>query len=761
MFELPETVSERRAPAVVAARQKRSGAHLDTPAMVAAHARLMGHYSTELARQYDNRLMQARCFDYYDNEQWTAEKAQELRDRGQDPLVFNIIATTIDWITGSQKRARVDGKVLPRKKDGARAAELKSDLLKYLSDVNTLEFHRSRAFGETTIGGVGWLEDQWQDDGGTEPVYSRFESWRNMLWDSSSTEMDLSDARYVFRSKWVDLDVAQAWFPDRKAQLALSASSALDFDSQGLMGDGPMDSAEDEFSSVSNHDTFDHSRQRVRLIEAWYRVPATVPRVKGGQFSGEIYDPASRGQYEEIHGETGDVVVAGRVDMQMRCAIMTEGFMIYESVSPYRHGRYPFTPIWCYRRNKNNLPYGVVRRLLDLQDDVNIRAAKARYIMSTSKTFMEAGAVDDLDEFEEEINRPDSIIVYNQGKKIDYNVDRDLSAGHIDLMLQSIQMIQSVGGVTDENRGVQTNAKSGIAIARRQEQGALATAGIFDNMLLALRSQGDKQLSLVEQFYSEEKSFRITNKRGAPSWTAINGADPATGEMLPQDDITRSKADYVMSEQEWSASVREAKTQKMLELLSLVAPNAPEIAMVMLDLVVEEMDVANREEFVKRIRAMTGQRDPDQPEPTPEQAAMEAKKAEAEDRMVRMQEAEIADKEAGAAQKRAAADTASATAKNVLASMAGTNVATQRAALEAALMMISTPAVVPVADVVARESGFVSRGEDEDNAQVDAKASELEQLAAEGAALQPPAPEDPAAMVDPAAAPIPPQQPQI
>ena len=65
---LPETVSERREPAVVAARQKRSGPHLDTPAMVVTHSRLMGHYSTELARQYDNRLMQAKCFDYYDNE---------------------------------------------------------------------------------------------------------------------------------------------------------------------------------------------------------------------------------------------------------------------------------------------------------------------------------------------------------------------------------------------------------------------------------------------------------------------------------------------------------------------------------------------------------------------------------------------------------------------------------------------------------------------------------------------------------------------
>ena len=92
--------------------------------------------------------------------------------------------------------------------------------------------------------------------------------------------------------------------------------------------------------------------------------------------------------------------------------------------------------------------------------------------------------------------------------------------------------------------------------------------------------------------------------------------------------------------------------------------------------------------------------------------------------------------------------------------MAGTNVATQRAALEAALMMISTPAVVPVADVVARESGFVSRGEDEDNAAVDVKAANLEQLAAEGAAMQPEPPPDmmpPDAM--PADAPIQPQPP--
>ena len=65
-----------------------------------------------------------------------------------------------------------------------------------------------------------------------------------------------------------------------------------------------------------------------------------------------------------------------------------------------------------------------------------------------------------------------------------------------------------------------------------------------------------------------------------------------------------------------------------------------------------------------------------------------------------------------------------------------------------------------LADVVARESGFVSRGEDEDNAAVDVKAANLEQLAAEGAAMQPEPPPDmmpPDAM--PADAPIQPQPP--
>ena len=82
--------------------------------------------------------------------------------------------------------------------------------MKYLSDVNRLPFARARAFKDAVVTGLGWLEVGIQDEtDNDEMIYSRYESWRNLLWDSAAIESDLSDARYMFRVKWVDIDAAK------------------------------------------------------------------------------------------------------------------------------------------------------------------------------------------------------------------------------------------------------------------------------------------------------------------------------------------------------------------------------------------------------------------------------------------------------------------------------------------------------------------------------------------------------------------------
>ena len=56
------------------------------------------------------------------------------------------------------------------------------------------------------------MESGWQAEDEGEPVYDRVESWRNMLWDSFAQNFDLTDARYMARTRWSDIDTAVSMY---------------------------------------------------------------------------------------------------------------------------------------------------------------------------------------------------------------------------------------------------------------------------------------------------------------------------------------------------------------------------------------------------------------------------------------------------------------------------------------------------------------------------------------------------------------------
>ena len=104
--------------------------------------------------------------------------------------------------------------------------------MKYLSDINRTPHVFSRAFEDAVKSGLGWIEDGLhQPEAGKEPLVTRYEDWRCMLWDSTAKEADLSDARYLFRSKIIDVDLALTLFPKRPAQI-----KAATLDAVGPMG---------------------------------------------------------------------------------------------------------------------------------------------------------------------------------------------------------------------------------------------------------------------------------------------------------------------------------------------------------------------------------------------------------------------------------------------------------------------------------------------------------------------------------------------
>jgi len=596
-------------------RPPRAPHPLDSPKSKKRHSQLFEWYNQERERQAANRYQQAIDEDYYDNLQWSEEEANELIDRGQAPLVFNECAATIDWIIGTEKRTRVDFKVFPRTEDDVEVAKAKTDTLKYLSDVNKTSFARSLAFEDSVKVGVGWLEDGARDDPTEEPIFSRYENWRHMFWDSLARERDLSDARYIYRIRWTDLDIALAMFPDRRHQLQSAAiSSELwgNEEEEDFWYLGKHFTARDQLGEVIGRRTFlsdvatvNNRRPRVKLIEGWYRTPTVCRYCNGGEFDGKKFD--SENPVMKAALQRG-LSLYDRLEMTIRCAIFTEKDLMQDVPSPYRHNRFPFTPIWAYKRGRDGMPYGPMRRMRDPQDDLNKRASKALFALSTNRVTADADSVEDHDEAREEAARPDMYIIKKKGSEFTVENNYEVAQGHLELMDRDERFIQKTGGVTDDNMGRRTNATSGEAIKARQLQGSVVTAPLFSNLRFAVQNQGEATLSLAEQFITQPKAVRLVGAAGKKlEWTKINTPEvDAMGNVRFLNDITASQADFVVDEQDFQQSVRQAMFEAMVELVAKITAVNPEAGLRILRMALEFSDLPNKDEMAGEVKSILG-----------------------------------------------------------------------------------------------------------------------------------------------------------
>lgn len=650
------------------------------------HAKLKSWFEQEHQRQAVNRFQMALDAEYYDGVQWRPDEAAAIRRRGQNPIVFNEVKPTIDWLIGTERRTRTDFKVLARNsqaKEAEEDAQIKTKLLKYLDDVNRRAFNRSQSFDDAVKPGMGWIEVGISQDPEDEPIYHRHESWVNMLHDSiGTTKPDLSDSRYLFRFKEVDLDVAEAVFDDQKDALLRAATNG-DMAQVGGPGDddwaggwptgAPVSADGMPMRWVTHSSEALNPRKRVSLVECWYRTPEKQP--------------------------------GGMVKMVMRVAIFTKHDLLLDIPSPYRHNRFPFVPVWAYRRKSDGLPYGPIRNIRGPQDDLNKRMSKAQFILSINQIRLEKGAIDrevmDIEDMRDEAAAADGVLIFQDGAlsggKVQIREHGDIAQGHLALADRDAAAIRSVSGITMEQRGQSTNGQSGKAILAKQDQGQMVTAELFDNHLLARQMEGELTLALIEQFYTEEKTFSVTGERFALDYTTINQRDPVTGQVL--NDVTRHKAAFVIGEAPWRQSLAEAAFDSAMQMLGQLAPVAPQVVTAIIDLVFEWSDLPNKQTILQRIRQVTGMSDPDEGD-SPEVQAQKQQQAQ-------MAQAQF---EAQMAQLQATIREAQAKGEKLEAEAMAKRLEALYMAAQGAQVIAANPLVTPVADELLKSAGFQDAG---------------------------------------------------
>lgn len=615
-----------------------AGGHkLDGPAAREELARLLQWYYYERDRQAINRMEMATDHDFYDNLQWDEDDAAVVESRNQAALVFNEVAPMCDWVIGTERRSKVDWRVLPRTDDDVQMADVKTKVLKYISDVNRVQLHRSRAFADAVKGGIGWMDDGVRDDPTQERIYSRYEDWRCVLHDSSALDILGEEGRYVFRWRWVDEDIAVMMFPSRRNRI-MSAVEDWAFDTyddefgESLTSRGPAGSVDaGRFTGVGSAAStmVDAQRRRVKLIECQYKKPSKVKIVASGKMQGAVFDPRDSAMASALAAAGDSATIIDKVTMRTFTAVFTETDMLAWGESPYRHNRYSLTPVIAYRRNKDRQVYGMIRRVRGIQMDINKRASKAQHLLNTNQLIGDRDAFDDWEAAREEAQRPDAVLPVKPGAKIDIRNGASLAHGQFEVMSINQNTIQRSFGVNDENLGRKTNAVSGAAIEARQLQGSVATTEPLDNLRWATKAQGEKQLSLAEQFMTEERVIRLTQSDGLLEWVKVNQpVQDADGSVRFMNDITASMADFVVGEQDYSGTLRQVMFDAMT---SLAQKQPPEVALRFMRMAFQFSDLPNKDEIVAELRRILGEPDPSK-EPTPEeqQAQAQQQKQQAE-----------------------------------------------------------------------------------------------------------------------------------
>lgn len=579
-------------------------------------------YEYEREAQAEGRALRARDERFYDGHQFSDEEKQVYAERNQKPRTYNEIKPAVDWIIGSERRARSDWNVLPRTADDVEPAQLKTKLIKYVDDINKAKWQRSTAFEDCVKTGEGWTRISVEpNEDGELMIQLNYENWQNILIDGQSVKADLSDNRYLWNTKIIDIETLEQWFPAKKVEIEADAGEYqeldddLMFDQVGDDGNNLYNNSRRTSSGCSDANInvvrsgsmsimgghYSSTRRAVRVWEMWYRKTERVELLaNAGGLTGQIFN--SKNEKHVLALEEG-AKKRETVREQMYMAIYTATTVLFHGKSIYKHNRYPFVRRLAFIDKTTKSPYGVIRQIVDPQSDLNQRKNQALFMMATRQVVADEGAVEDKDDAIKQVAKVNGYIEVKKGARFEIRDNQSLAGPHVQFAEMDSAYLKQISGVTSENRGMGNSALSGIAIQSLQEQGTVITTPIIDNHQLAHQLEGELILSLCEQYINRKMQFRVTSdikNPGEKDFVVLN--------ETPETDITATQADFVISERDYRQTMRQALSEQLMNVSAQMtqATGDPSLSIAFIEMAIDLQDLPNKERLSSKLREISG-----------------------------------------------------------------------------------------------------------------------------------------------------------
>ncbi|WP_281081269.1 hypothetical protein [Variovorax paradoxus] len=660
----------------------------------------------EIEEQPAWRAKADREMEYYDGNQLSSEILQKQQQIGMPPAIEPLIGPAIDAVLGLEAKTRADWRVLPDSQDqsGDEVAQALNFKLNQAERHSKADKACSDAFKTQVAAGIGWVEVSRNPNPFQFPYRCKSIHRNEIWWDMLATEEDLSDARYLIRRRWTPTVQAKLLFPAKADLIGQVVSGWPIYEGLGSTEGGTstdLVSAWDQQRgwSVEEQQWRDMTGKRVCLFEVWYRRWSRVLVLK--MPDGRVVEYDKRNALHVQFVAIGATVPEWAIVPKMRVSMWMGPHRLSDGPTPYRHQKFPYVPFWGKKEDRTGVPYGLVRGMMYMQDNVNATNSKLRWGLAAVRTTRTKGAVNGTDaQFRREVARVDADILLDQvhmskpGATFKVERDFELNQQQYQMLQDSRAGIQRVSGISPSLQGAQSGANSGLQEATQLEQSTQALAEVNDNFSTSRAEVGDLLLSLlVEDVIGKEEVVTI---KGDPlrdeKQVRLNvPAQDEDGITYLDNDVERTKLKVALNDVPSTPSYRSQQLSAMSEAFKAMPPQFQQVAMPYL---IALMDLPNREDIIKAVREAAQQMTPEQMQERIDEAVNQARMADARD--LKLQELSL----------RYPKEKLDAEIGKILADSFKTVVEGLYSANQTAATIAMNPEIAPVADAVAEAAGY-------------------------------------------------------
>lgn len=637
--------------------------------------------------------------DYCDGNQLDADVLQRQQEVGIPPAIEPLIGPAINSVLGMEVKQRTDWRVVPDSdKSGDLVATALNHKLNRSERQSRADAACSEAFKTQISVGLGWVEVSRDHDPFKFPYRCKAIHRNEIFWDFLSKEPDLSDALYLVRRKWVEIELAKLMFPQQAEVITGSGSGwkGLDFATfttdGGTATDLAMSYEMERGWSIEEQEWRDLNTNRLCLFELWYRKWQRIKVIKTPD--GRVVE-LDRMNPQHILATAMGAEVTEAVVGKVRLAWFCGPHLLSDEPTPYKHHYFPYVPFWGFREDRTNVPYGLVRGMIFLQDEVNARISKMQWMLSARRTIRTDGIVLQDDEtFRQMSSRPDADIILDPaaaaqpGARFEVDNNFELNQQQFARLQDARDGIKRVSGITASFEGSSPASQSGLAVNSLIEQSVQSVTDLMDNFKSGRTLVGELLLSLIIEDSGEEEQVVVSGKVMADDQIITLNApviDGETGLEYLDNDVQRTRLKVGLEDVPSTTSFRAQQLSALSEAFKSMPTRYQEATMPFLFAL---MDLPNKDEVLDVIKQLAKI-------PTEDEIEQRIKDEVAKAGM-EIKSREMAVKEA----------MSEAQIQHIVAQSVAKTIEAIYSATQAGMQIAQVPGIAPVADQLLRSAGF-------------------------------------------------------